>query len=208
MIDTPDVNSAYRLSSKEEIEALYEEWATSYDTAFGHAQGYQSPREVALAFVALGGAGPVLDVGAGTGLVAEFLTRVMIGPIDAIDLSAGMLDVARDKCVYRDLVVADVTQTLDAPLDRYNGVVSAGTFTLGHVGPEGLQPLLDVAAKGAVFALSIQKAHFETAGFEGALDALSDQITDLKLREFRIYDDRADDDHRDDIAFLLSFRKV
>ncbi len=206
MSDEPDLKSAYALTSNAQVEALYEEWAQSYDTGFGQAQGYQSPREVALGFIGLGGVGPVLDVGAGTGLVAEFLAKAQIGPIDAVDLSAGMLDVARSKGVYRDLIVADVTQPIDTP-NRYQGVVSAGTFTHGHVGPEGLVPLLDIAEAGAIFALSVNREHYKNLGFARAIDDLSDKITDVKLRDFRIYDDRADEDHRDDLAALLSFRK-
>ena len=207
MADEPDLKAAYALNSNDEVEALYDDWATSYDTSFGQAQGYQSPREIALGFVGLGGTGPVLDVGAGTGLVAEFLTKASVGPIDAIDLSESMLNVAQAKGFYRNLIVADVTQPIvNSDLD-YNGVVSAGTFTHGHVGPEGLQPLLDIAAPGAVFALSVNREHFANLGFEQAIADLSTQITDVKLRDFRIYDDRADADHRDDLASLLSFRK-
>ena len=206
MLDEPDLKTAYALTSNDEVEALYEEWALSYDTSFGQAQGYQSPREVALGFIGLGGRGPVLDVGAGTGLVAEYLAKANVGPIDAVDLSASMLDVARSKGLYRDLIVADVTKPI-VVAGAYNGVVSAGTFTHGHVGPEGLQPLLDIAAPGCIFALSVNREHFVNLGFEAAIADLSNQIDDVKLRDFRIYDDRADEDHRDDLASLLSFRK-
>lgn len=207
MSQDPDLDSAYALSSKEEIEALYEKWATTYDVSFGDAQGYQSPREVALAFVSRGGAGPVLDVGAGTGLVAEFLAKSGVGPIDAVDLSAPMLDVARSKGTYRHLIVADVTQPIFDNPEPYQGIVSAGTFTHGHVGPEGLPPLLDIATPGALFALTVNGEHFEKLRFQAAIDDLADQIADVSLRDFRIYDDRADEDHRDDLARLLTFRK-
>ena len=206
MSDEPDLKSAYALTSNAEVEALYNDWAQSYDTGFGQAQGYQSPREIALGFIGLGGRGPVLDVGAGTGLVAEFLAKAGIGPIDAVDLSESMLDVARSKGIYRDLIVADVTKPINAP-HRYNGIVSAGTFTHGHVGPDGLLPLIDIAEPGAVFALSVNREHYDNLGFAVAIDDLSDQITEVKLRDFRIYDDRADEEHRDDIASLLSFKK-
>lgn len=207
MAEEPDLKSAYALTSNAEVEALYDDWAFSYDTSFGQAQGYQSPREIALGFIGLGGTGPVLDVGAGTGLVAEFLTKASVTPIDAIDLSASMLDVARSKGIYRNLIVADVTKPIENAEGPYNGIVSAGTFTHGHVGPEGIPPLLDLAASGAVFALSVNREHFANLGFEAAIVGLSDQIEDVKLRDFRIYDDRADAEHRDDLASLLSFRK-
>ena len=208
MAKEPDLESAYALNSKEEITALYEVWADSYDAGFGDAQGYQTPREVVLAFIGANGAGPVLDVGAGTGLVAEHMARASIGPIDAIDMSPEMLNVARMKGVYRDLYVGDITGALGIAPNSYSGVVSAGTFTHGHVGPEGLRPLLAIAKSGAVFVLSINRVYFEDLGFQAEIDALGSEITGVRLRDIRIYDDRADSEHRDDLACLLIFRKA
>ena len=208
MSDDPNVNDAYALSSQDDVKALYRTWAHSYDAGFNEGQGYQLPRAVATAFVTAGGAGPVLDVGAGTGLVGAVLRTMNVGPVDGIDLSQEMLEVARSKGDYRALHARDVTQPLallDAP---YAGVVSAGTFTLGHVGPEALENLLDVAASGALFVISVNAAHYASAGFDAAFAAFGDQITGLITRDVRIYDDRADEEHRNDMARLVIFRKT
>lgn len=208
MRKNPDVNDAYAMSSPDEVKALYRTWSHSYDALFSEGQGYQLPREVAAAFVGAGGVGPVLDVGAGTGLVGAILRRMSIQPIDGIDLSDEMLEVARLKGDYRGLYSSDITQPLhliDAP---YAGVISAGTFTLGHVGPEAFGNLSDVAAPNALFVISVNAAHYVSAGFEAALDQFGDRITDLQIRDVRIYDDRADIAHRNDVARLLVFRKA
>lgn len=47
-------------------------------------------------------------MGAGTGLVAEYLIRGGVDVIDALDLSDEMLGVARMKGFYRHLIAADV----------------------------------------------------------------------------------------------------
>ncbi len=208
MSDDPDVNDAYALSSPEDVKALYRTWSHSYDTAFHDGQGYQLPREVAAAFIAAGGAGPVLDVGAGTGLVGDHLQAMNIGLVDGIDLSEDMLRVAGMKGTYRGLYPRDVTEPLhllDAP---YAGIVSAGTFTLGHVGPGALRNLIDVAAPGAVCVISVNTAHYKTAAFDAAFAAFGDEIIDLKTRKVRIYDDRADEGHRNDTAQLAVFRRT
>jgi predicted TPR repeat methyltransferase len=208
MAKNPDVDDAYAMTSPAQVKALYRTWSQSYDTAFGDGQGYQLPREVALAFVCAGGTGPVLDVGAGTGLVGSLLAGLNIGPVDGIDLSAEMLDMARTKGEYRGLFAGDVTIPLtlrDAP---YAGVVSAGTFTLGHVGPDALENLLDVAASGALFVISVNAAHYVSAGFEAAFAGFGGRITETTTRDVRIYDDRADDAHRADMARLVIFRKT
>ena len=208
MAENPDVDDAYAMTSPEEVKTLYRAWAQSYDTAFGDAQGYQLPREVAHAFVGAGGVGPVLDVGAGTGLVGSLLRHLGVDLIDGSDLSQEMLDVARAKGDYRMLRASDVTLPLylkDAP---YQGVVSAGTFTLGHVGPAALNNLLEIAAPDALFVISVNAAHFVSEGFEAACVAFGAQIKDLQYRDVRIYDDRADEAHRGDMARLLMFRKA
>lgn len=209
MADDPDLDRAYAVTSKDDIKTLYSDWAESYDASFITAKGYRLPELVARAFIAAGGSGAVLDVGAGTGAVAAHLKAAGIGPIDALDLSPEMLEVARGKGLYRELIAADVL----APLTmiepgRYDGVVSAGTFTHGHVGPEGIANLLDIAAPGALFALSINAAHFEARGFADAFDRMAGRIAELQTPEAPIYDDRADPEHRGDTARIVTFRRL
>lgn len=206
MTKDPDLNSAYALNGPEDAKALYRSWAATYDADFGDAQGYRLPMEVARAYVEAGGTGPVLDVGAGTGLVAEGLSSAGIEPIDAVDLSEDMLAIAEQKQLYRALIVADVTRPAELPGIPYAGVVSAGTFTLGHLGPEALLPIFDLAAPGALFVISVNAAHFASAGFEAFLTDHADRLADLRTEDVRIYTDKADAAHRDSIARLLIFR--
>ncbi|WP_375279649.1 class I SAM-dependent DNA methyltransferase [Pseudooctadecabacter sp.] len=206
MSNDPDLTDAYALKTADDAKRLYADWAKTYDTEFGDAQGYQIPREVVRAFSAHGGAGPVLDVGAGTGLVGEGLAGIGAGPVDALDLSPQMLDVARQKGIYRDLIAADVTLAL--PVSGYSGVVSAGTFTLGHVGPEGLPPLLDAARLGCLFVLSVNLEHFKSADFEAAFASMAGRITAPVFEDIRIYSDKADLSHRYDRARLVIFRTI
>lgn len=205
----PALQDAYALTSPDAVRELYAEWATSYDVGFVDAMGYQLPRLVAMAFLGAGGQGPVLDVGAGTGLVAGHLAEMGITPLDGMDLSDDMLAVARNKAVYRHLIVADLlAEDVGNFPGLYDGVVSAGTFTHGHVGPEGLQALLRLAAPGGLCVVSVNVAHFDKAGFADAIAALGPAMTDLTCQDVRIYDDRAADAHRNDMARLVTFRRA
>ncbi|MCC5985932.1 MAG: class I SAM-dependent methyltransferase [Rhodobacteraceae bacterium] len=187
--DGSRLKRAYALRSPEECLQLYADWAGSYDAEFAAAQGYVLPVRVAEAFMAAGSpAGAVLDVGAGTGLVAQALKGCgFAGAIDGLDISAEMLAVARGKGVYRALQVADVTKPLPARCGPYAGIVSAGTFTHGHVGPEGLPPLMDVAAPGAVMVLSVNLGVWEAKGFPAALEALGARIAEVAHLDVPIY---------------------
>ena len=206
MTDDLNLEGAYALKTPQDAKRLYAAWADTYDDDFSDAQGYLIPREVVRVFAGAGGHGPILDVGAGTGLVGEGLAAVGIGPIDALDLSEDMLRVAKGKGVYRNFFAADVTEPLG--LTGYRGIVSAGTFTLGHVGPEGILPLLEVAEKGCLFVISVNAQHYQSAGFEALFAKLDPQIVDLTFEDVRIYSDKADLSHRCDIARLVQFTKT
>lgn len=207
---TSELGTAFSIRSPEDCLRVYRDWAASYDSGFAKDMDYLLPAHVAGAFLAAGGQGPVLDVGAGTGLLAEALrAQGFGGAVDAIDLSADMLERAAAKGIYRALHTGDITQPLH--LGGYRGIVSSGTFTRGHVGPEALPHLLAVAEAGAQFALSINAAVYVDRGFDRALSALGGAITGLQLIEVEVYGAAArkvDPDHAADHAFVALFRKV
>ncbi|MEY8829092.1 class I SAM-dependent methyltransferase [Sedimentitalea sp. XS_ASV28] len=206
--DAPDLKSAYALNTPQDSRRLYAEWAGDYDQSFAAREDYQLHVHTARAFVAAGGQGPVLDVGAGTGLCGAVLGDLGVGPIDATDISAEMLDQAMRKDIYRDAIEADLNLGIPVPHESYSGIVSSGTFTTGHVGPDAIDALLPVARHGAQFALSINAKHYECAGFAAKLAKLAEtRIQALSLKETRIYGDLATGEHRDDIALIAVFCK-
>lgn len=205
------LKGALGLAGPEACLAYYRDWAASYDQGFATEMQYLLPAHVAAAFLGARGQGPVLDVGAGTGLLAEALRGMGFhDPIDAVDFSVEMLERAAEKRIYAGLFQADITKPLALPR-RYSGIVSSGTFTAGHVGPEALPHLLSVAGPQAQFALSINRRVWTMAGFDRALQDLADQkrITDLQLIEVQVYGEaaaRIDADHAGDRALIALFR--
>lgn len=205
----PDLKAAYALKTPEDNKRLYAEWAGDYDEGFAALEDYQLHVHTARAFVGAGGQGPVLDVGAGTGLCGAVLAGLGVGPIDATDISSEMLSQAMRKDIYRDAIEADLNHGIPVPQDSYAGIVSSGTFTHGHLGPDVLPALLRIARAGAQFALSINARHFEKLGFAEALRELEqDQIRNLTLTEVRIYGDLAAGDNKDDTAFIALFERI
>ncbi len=205
---TPNLHAAYALESPEDNKRLYAEWAGDYDEGFAALEDYQLHIHTARAFVGAGGQGPVLDVGAGTGLCGAVLAGLGVGPIDATDISTEMLEQAMRKDIYRDAIESDLNKGIPVPRDSYSGIVSSGTFTHGHLGPEALTALLRVARPGAQFALSINAKHFEAKGFGDALRKLEQgQIENLILPEARIYGDLAAGENKDDTALIALFEK-
>ncbi|WP_419946136.1 class I SAM-dependent DNA methyltransferase [Candidatus Poriferisodalis sp.] len=169
------LKEAYSVDGPEATRELYASWADTYETIFLAEHGYEYHLYVAAAFCDSSGElekldGPVLDVGCGTGVVGEELARLGVPVIDGIDISPEMLAKANAKThegqpTYRRLFEADLTGPIDLPDDAYAGVVSAGAFTHGHLGPASITELLRVARPGARCSLGINSAHFDEFGF-------------------------------------------
>ncbi|MFN6978469.1 MAG: class I SAM-dependent DNA methyltransferase [Gemmobacter sp.] len=203
-----DLDGAYALDGPAAVRAYYADWAARYDGGFAAAHGYALPAAVAAAYAAAGGTGPVLDVGAGTGLLAEALVRQGVGPVDGVDLSPEMLAQAAAKGVYRTLVEGDVTRPLPLADGQYAGVVSSGTFTAGHVGPAAIPVLMRLAAPGALFCLSVHERVWDSRGFPAAFAALGRAIADFEARAVPVYAGQAAGAHAADRAHLVRFRKA
>lgn len=204
------LTDAYALNGPQDCRALYAGWADEYDAGFAAGMDYRLPAEVAAAFLRAGPPeGPVLDAGAGTGLLAAALRGYgHQGALDALDLSVQMLARAGEKSLYRALIEADLTLPLP-PIGPYAGVVSSGTFTHGHVGHGVLAGLLACTAPDAVVALSVNAGIWAAQRWEGALAALP--ITALDLRDVAIYGEAArltDPAHAGDRALIVTFRRV
>ncbi|MEL7125092.1 MAG: class I SAM-dependent methyltransferase [Pseudomonadota bacterium] len=207
MSDDPSLSRAYALETPDDSVALYGDWAGTYDTDFAQASDYILHEQVARHFTLIGGFGPVLDVGAGTGLCGAALAARGITPIDGTDISPEMLQVARAKDIYRDLFAANLLDGLPVPDRPYQGAVSSGTFTTGHVGPEGISPILATLRPRSWVVLSINAAHYAVAGFEAELARLDPHIDDLSLTKAAIYGPGARGTHAQDQALLVAFRK-
>ncbi len=202
--ETPKLGSAYALEGKEDVKTLYRDWAKTYDADFIERMSYVMPETVAKVFLREGGIGPVLDVGCGSGAVGMALSGTRI---DGLDLSSEMLAAAVEKGIYTRLVEADVLGRLPLDTGGYQGIVSAGTFTHGHVGPEALDELIRVAAPGAIFCLGINAEYFSAHGFETKFASLYDAvlITAPVFEDHPIYN--AEHERAEDLAKVAVFRR-
>lgn len=164
---------AYNLKEGE-AKPLYQDWANSYDVDLVDSLGYVGPVHVAdiADTYCTNEDARILDVGCGTGLVAQRLSQLGYEQIDGLDFSKEMLEVARSKDIYVDLINADLTQTLSINTSVYDLVVSCGTFTHSHVGPEAFDELLRIIRPGGIVCVSINAEIYESNGFYKKLSNL------------------------------------
>ena len=210
------LTEAYSVESPDDNRALYAKWADTYESGFTVPRRYVYDRNAAeLLCQGFSGSGPVLDAGCGTGLVGEQLRRLGIAVVDGLDISPEMLAKARSKTapdgspVYRQLIEADLTGTIDIASDTYAGLVSAGTFTHGHVGPDGLAELLRAARPGARCVIGVNASIFETNGFKNRLDryAADGVIDGLEVQLHQVYEG-ADGSEPNQMAQIAVFAVV
>lgn len=169
-----NLGRVYAARSPDEIAKSYDAWAGTYDAEMARV-GYRHP-SIVLALLcrhAPRGAGPVLDAGAGTGLIGEWLRIVGFGPIEGLDISEGMLAVAESKKVYDGLHRAVLGAALPFGDGHFGAVVSAGVFTTGHVGAEALDELVRITRSGGVLVLTIKDTIW-TGGFSARVGEMAE----------------------------------
>ena len=89
-------DDAYSLKTPKDSIKLYKKWAQTYDQNFALNSNYLSPKKISIFFNkhAKNTDTPILDVGAGTGLVGECLYKTGNKKIIGIDISPEMLEKA------------------------------------------------------------------------------------------------------------------
>ena len=98
------VQWVYSAKNNRDLEARYDQWAPEYDRDLAEEFEWISPQVAAELFARHMAPGArILDVGAGTGLVGARLVSAGYRDLHAMDLSPGMLEVARQKNIYRKL---------------------------------------------------------------------------------------------------------
>ncbi|MDQ0325842.1 SAM-dependent methyltransferase [Rhodopseudomonas julia] len=177
MSDNPILKRVYALAGdRDETRNVYAAWAKDYDTDTLRGMGYVAPKLAAAALADLvDDTARVLDAGCGTGLVGEELSRHGLGAVDGIDLSPGMLEVAAEKNVYRNLDVADLTEALKIADDSYDAAISVGVFTSGHVGPEAIADLARVVKKDAPLVITVHENVWEAQAYPDALTRFEEE---------------------------------
>ena len=194
-------------SGADDIKEIYRKWAPSYEDSFADKWGYVAPMKIANIFLKnFKGAGPILDVGAGTGLVAENLNRM---DVDGIDISKEMLAIAKTKNIYRNVIEGDLSKRLEIKDQTYNGIVSCGTFSHGLVGPECLDELLRIVKKESLFCCGTIYSVFDELGFGSTLARLvaERRISSPDFEEIKIYS-KNDHSHSKDIGLVVLFKKL
>jgi predicted TPR repeat methyltransferase len=186
---------ALRGDDPDETQKLYADWAETYDQTMLDGLSYRSPQRIAtLAAEAVARRDVwALDVGCGTGLLANSLRAEGFNRVDGLDYSAPMLAVAQREGRIDKAFLRDLNERLDMGTECYDMLVSTGTFTHGHVGAGCLPELLALLVPGGRLICTVHRDVWDEGGFGTVLQALTQaRIAVVRSREAdRLF---ADDD--------------
>ena len=170
---TYKTDTATNAKSSQEIEEIYDNWAEDYERRI-LSYGYSTPAVTAGFFGRYVNPedGAVLDAGAGTGITGAVLAPLGYRDLVGIDVSAKMLELAREKGVYRELRQMELGGRLDFPSDAFAAIVSTGVFAAGHAPPESFEDLIRVTKPGGHVIFSVRTDVYLDGGFKEKQEAL------------------------------------
>lgn len=168
------LNRVLTATNKSELKEAYSDWANAYDHDLINEMGYVAPTTTVDKFQSHQPDTQIsiLDAGCGTGLVGTLLFEKGYQVIDGLDFSPDMLEKAKEKQVYRNLIQADLTTSLDLSDNQYDAVISVGTFTSAHVGPEALNELLRITKPGGYICFTVRDSSWEEDQYHLKMKAL------------------------------------
>ncbi len=170
---TYDTNVATDATSPREVAEIYDNWAEDYERRI-LSYGYATPAVTTWFFgrYVRPEDGAVLDAGAGTGIMGQVLAPHGYRDLVGIDISDRMLELAREKGVYRELRQMELGGRLDLPSDAFAAVVSTGVFAAGHAPPESFEELIRVTKPGGYLIFSVRTDVYVDGGFKDKQEAL------------------------------------
>lgn len=181
--DNPYLARSYGKLDIKEMTQLYDDWAKTYDNDVINGEEYKAPPLIAETIHKhlapsdkkgdlISPSVKILDAGCGTGLVGVYLAKLGAKQVDGIDLSPGMLDIARNTGAYNKLERADLTQPIDALTGAYDVTTCVGTFTAGHVGPQCFDELVRVTKTNGLIVATVLDEIWTLLGFDKKIEKL------------------------------------
>lgn len=166
------LDRVYGAKSADELVKAYDEWAADYEGDM-LSLGYMVP-SVAAGFVGrhVPPGGRCLDAGVGTGILGDTLRVLGYTNLTGIDLSEGMMEVAREKGAYKSLRQMTLGEPLDFPDDSFDAAFSIGVFTEGHAPPGSFDELVRVVKPGGWMVFGVRDDVYEDGGFRAKMDTL------------------------------------
>lgn len=158
-LEATETGAAAPRASDAYVAALFDQYSGHFDQKLCGDLSYRAPEHVLEALgETLSGRGglEVLDLGCGTGL-AGVRVRPLARRLTGVDLSAGMLERARERGVYDALYTGELTAWLGAAEARYELVLAVDVLVYFGALEELFTQVARRLAPGGLFAFTAEK---------------------------------------------------
>jgi SAM-dependent methyltransferase len=163
----------YHAKGREDLRALYDSWAETYDADLQQVGYLHAPVITGLLALHVPRRdAAILDAGVGTGAIGNVLSLLGYNNLSGIDMSEGMLEKARARGCYTDLRRGVLGEALDFPDGAFDAILSTGTFTNGHAPASAFHELTRILEPGGVMLFTVGTVIWEEQGFRDMLDSL------------------------------------
>lgn len=155
---------------------LYDEWAPAYEEELLGGYGYESPWIAAEVFADFcpETRTRIMDFGCGTGLSGQALSSRGYARIDGLDISERMLQEAKKKGVYQNLVRADLTVRIGLADASYEAAICVNAFGNGHLRPEHLGEMIRTVQEGGPIVFFINARPYADDDYPACFQRLQD----------------------------------
>ncbi|XP_063408715.1 methyltransferase-like protein 27 [Mytilus trossulus] len=174
----------HNLNAEEKVQ-LYNDWSSTFETnnkQFGYTGNSKCCDVVCKYFPKNREHIVMLDVGAGTGLLAEELASKGFKIIDGLDPSSGMLKEAEKKKTYRNLFCSYFTSkpllfSNPVTLDSYDLLAVVGSFVTGHIPYDAIIEMIRITKPGGIICIVNRRSPFyESPDYEDKFFPLCDRL--------------------------------
>jgi ubiquinone/menaquinone biosynthesis C-methylase UbiE len=146
----------------DETMTFYEDLHEDYDKLY-NAVGYRGPYLGAfwLAKMDPPKDDKILDVAAGTGLAAIELRKHGYTNIDALDASAEMLEIAKHRNLYTNIICSKIGDGQQTPIlkNTYDHAIMVGGFAGSHIKMDALEEMIRVVKPGGYIVNAMREEH-------------------------------------------------
>jgi predicted TPR repeat methyltransferase len=186
----------FPVAPPEYVASLFDHYADTFDRHLVETLGYRVPQVLHDAVVAAGVKGPVdiVDLGCGTGLCGP-LFRPMAKTLIGVDISSRMAHQARERKVYDELHVEELTDFMIARSKSFDVAIAADVFE--YFGD--LTGVLSAAAtalrEGGIIAFTLEKHDGEgyvlnpTRRYAHSIGYVRSILPEVKLAEVTAYEE-------------------
>lgn len=142
----------------EYIESLFDNYSSDFENHLINKLNYETPKlifEYLNKYISKNIKYEALDLGCGSGLLGLELKSI-IGSIDGVDISSGMLKQAAKKSIYSKLIKNDIIKFLNNNLIQYDLVVSSDVFNyFGDLTPV-FKNIKNSLSSGGLFCFTVE----------------------------------------------------